>query len=77
MIDLSMYADNIVRIAFYGESTVSLNGDNDLHIDNIRIFERVIVPPTVKTLPASNIGNNTATLNKDVTPSTSGPCSEG
>lgn len=67
-IDLSMYADNIVRIAFYGESTVDQNGDNDLHIDNIRIFERVIVPPTVNTLPASNIGNNTATLNKDVTP---------
>ena len=64
-----MYADNIVRIAFYEESTSSVsNGDNDLHIDNIRIFERVIVPPTVKTLPASNIGNNTATLNKDVTP---------
>ena len=67
-IDLSTYANNIVRIAFYGESTIGQNGDNDLHIDNIRIFERVIVPPTVKTLPASNIGNNTATLNKDVTP---------
>ena len=67
-IDLSMYADSTVRIAFYGESTVDQNGDNDLHIDNIRVFERVIVPPTVNTLPASNIGNNTATLNKDVTP---------
>ena len=67
-IDLSMYADSTVRIAFYGESTVDQNGDNDLHIDNIRIFERVIVPPKVKTLTASNIGENTATLNKDVTP---------
>ena len=68
-IDLSMYADSTVRIAFYGESTSNVsNGDNDLHIDNIRIFERVIVPPKVKTLTASNIGENTATLNKDVTP---------
>ncbi len=68
-IDLSMYADSTVRIAFYGESTSNVsNGDNDLHIDNIRIFERVIVPPRVKTLTASNIGENTATLNKDVTP---------
>lgn len=68
-IDLSMYADSTVRIAFYGESTSSVsNGDNDLHIDNIRVFERIVAPPKVKTLTASNIGENTATLNKDVTP---------
>ncbi len=35
-IDLSAYATQNVRIAFYGESTVS-NADNDLHIDNVAI----------------------------------------
>ncbi|MCR4965155.1 MAG: fibronectin type III domain-containing protein, partial [Bacteroidales bacterium] len=34
-IDLSAYQGLNVKIAFYGESTVSSNGDNDLHIDNI------------------------------------------
>ena len=33
-IDLSSYAGQSVRIAFYGESTVS-NADNNLHIDNV------------------------------------------
>ncbi|MBR4391157.1 MAG: fibronectin type III domain-containing protein, partial [Bacteroidales bacterium] len=33
-IDLSSYAGQSVRIAFYGESTVS-NADNHLHIDNV------------------------------------------
>ena len=36
-IDLSQYT-GIVRIGFYGESTIS-NADNDLHIDNITIRE--------------------------------------
>ena len=35
-IDLSAYADQSVRIAFYGESTES-NADNNLHIDNVAI----------------------------------------
>ncbi len=35
-IDLSAYAGQTVKIAFYGESTVS-NGDNNLHIDNVNI----------------------------------------
>lgn len=36
-IDLSAYQGQTVQIAFYGESTVSGNGDNDLHIDNVLI----------------------------------------
>ena len=36
-IDLTAYAGQDVRIAFYGESTVSNNGDNNLHIDNVAI----------------------------------------
>ena len=35
-IDLASYAGQSVRIAFYGESTVS-NADNNLHIDNVGI----------------------------------------
>ncbi len=35
-IDLSAYDGQTVRIAFYGESTVS-NADNNLHIDNVAI----------------------------------------
>ena len=34
-IDLSAYNGQNVKIAFYGESTVSNNGDNNLHIDNV------------------------------------------
>ena len=36
-IDLSAYDGKTVKIAFYGESTVSGNGDNDLHIDNVGV----------------------------------------
>ena len=36
-IDLSAYAGQAVQIAFYGESTVTGNGDNNLHIDNLAI----------------------------------------
>ena len=35
--DLSSYAGQYVSIAFYGESTVGQNGDNDLHFDNVSI----------------------------------------
>ena len=34
-IDLSTYYGQNVKLAFYGESTVTSNGDNDLHIDNV------------------------------------------
>ncbi len=36
-IDLSAYEGQSVKIAFYGESTTSSNGDNNLHIDNVAI----------------------------------------
>ena len=36
-IDLSAYQGTNLMIAFYGESTVGNNGDNDLHIDNVSI----------------------------------------
>ena len=36
-IDLSAFVGKVVKIAFYGESTVNGNGDNDLHIDNVGI----------------------------------------
>ena len=38
VIDLSEYAGETIRIAFYGESTAS-GGDNDLHIDNVVVGE--------------------------------------
>ena len=37
-ISLAAYANQTVRIAFYGESTAS-GGDNDLHIDNVLVHE--------------------------------------
>lgn len=58
-IDLSNYT-GAVKIAFYGESTVSSNGDNDIHIDNVIIgtpvaagawqTENVAAPATSTTL---------------------------
>ncbi len=58
-IDLSNYT-GAVKIAFYGESTVGSNGDNDIHIDNVIIgtpvaagawqIENVAAPATSTTL---------------------------
>ena len=45
-IDLSAYVGQAVKIAFYGESTVSGNGDNDLHIDNVVIGNPQTIPAT-------------------------------
>ena len=42
----------------------SSDADIDLHIDNIEVYEVVIKPPTVKTLDADNITDNTAHLHK-------------
>ena len=42
-IDLSAYVGQKVRVAFYGESTVS-NADNNLHIDNVVIGNPTVVP---------------------------------
>jgi hypothetical protein len=44
-IDLSAFVGQTVRIAFYGESTVS-NGDNNLHIDNVVIGNPQVIPAT-------------------------------
>ena len=56
-IDLSSYVGQTVRIAFYGESTVS-NADNELHIDNVCVGT-AIPAGTVQTATAST---NTITL---------------
>ena len=61
-IDLANYSGQTVRIAFYGESTVSVTGeDNDLHIDNVSID---VTPTCFKPgIPsASNVTNHSATL---------------
>ena len=41
-IDLSAYVGQVVRIAFYGESSDG-NADNDLHIDNVTISPKTFV----------------------------------
>lgn len=56
-IPLSGYSGNIF-IAFYGESTVGENGDNDLMIDNFRV------------LPLNSEATNIAGGNANVTPPT-------
>ena len=67
-IDLSKYS-GVVKIAFYAESTKN-NGNNDLHLDNIKVHKPHITPPTVVTLDADNIGDNTATLHRRITEGT-------
>lgn len=52
-IDLSSYAGRTVKVAFYGESTVTSNGDNDLHIDNV-CFNTSCTPPSM-TLSGGNL----------------------
>ena len=60
-IDLRSYATDNVLIAFYGESTVGSNGDNNLHIDNVRLdYIRSCTKPT--TLAVSNVLARTANL---------------
>ena len=61
-LDLSSYKNQIVRIAFYGESTIAAdNGDNDLHIDNVSID---LTPACYRPsgLTASDVTNHSATL---------------
>ena len=55
---LTNYVGENIRIAFYGESTVS-GGDNDLHIDNIMITSSDCMRPSEVV---SNATDNTATL---------------
>ena len=40
-VDVSGYVGKTVKFAFYGESTVGSNGDNNLHIDNVMIGKAV------------------------------------
>ena len=59
-ISLADYANQTVRIAFYGESTLS-NGDNDLHIDNVMVNNATsCAKPTNLTVAA--VTDNTVTL---------------
>ncbi|MBR6065579.1 MAG: fibronectin type III domain-containing protein [Paludibacteraceae bacterium] len=59
-IDLTAYAGEQIMIGFYGESTVS-NGDNNLHIDNVRIDA---IPTCIKPtgLTISDVFAHSATL---------------
>ncbi len=59
-ISLAQYAGQTIRIAFYGESTIS-GGDNDLHIDNVSIIEPITCPKP-KDLAASNSTASTIDL---------------
>ncbi len=60
-IPLSQYMGQTIKIAFYGESTVSGNGDNDLHIDNISVDETPACSvPTYVT--ASNVSSANTTV---------------
>ena len=61
-VDLSQFAGDTVRIAFYGQSLVS-GGDNNLHIDNILIEEStgtLCLP--VSMLAANNVTASEASL---------------
>ena len=61
-VDLSAYAGENVRIAFYAQSTTS-GGDNNLHLDNINVSEstgEICYPVT--DLAASAITSSGATL---------------
>ena len=60
IISLSQYAGQTIRIAFYGESTVS-GGDNDLHIADVVVDEPVSCPKP-NQLAATNATINSVTL---------------
>lgn len=67
-ISLGQYSGDI-KIGFYAESSIS-NADNNLYIDNISINQEIIEPPTVVTMPATDITETSATLNKEITEGT-------
>lgn len=58
IIPLAEYANQTVRIAFYGESTLS-GGDNDLHIDNVMVIPMPLCAKPVG-LTVENITYNSA-----------------
>ena len=59
-ISLDDYAGQTVRIAFYGESTVT-NGDNDLHIDNVMVYDANSCTKPAD-LTVNNVASNSVTL---------------
>ena len=61
MIPLAQYAGQTIRIAFYGESTVTSNGDNDLHIDNVAVAE---IPSCIT--PTQLVVSNVTAFSADI-----------
>ena len=60
-ISLANYVNDTVMIAFYAESTISGNGDNDLHLDNVMVnFATNCAKPT--NLAVQNVTDNSVTL---------------
>ena len=60
-ISLADYFNDTVMIAFYAESTIAGNGDNDLHIDNVMVnFSTNCVKPT--NLAVQTVTDNSVTL---------------
>lgn len=57
-VDLTAYAGQIVRLAFYAQSTTS-GGDNNLHVDNISVVSGGTIPTQVLTI---NMSANDATM---------------
>lgn len=60
-ISLAAYANQTVKIAFYGESTVDGNGDNDLHIDNVAVMQGSSCPKPTQLI-VINEDSNAVTL---------------
>ena len=59
-ISLADYANQTVRIAFYGESTVE-NGDNDLHVDNV-VVNNAVSCAKLSDLTVTAVTGNSVTL---------------
>ncbi|MFA6199929.1 MAG: fibronectin type III domain-containing protein [Bacteroidales bacterium] len=64
-IDLANYVNNPIKIAFYGESTTSGNGDNDIHIGNIFVYGPAVTcpKPTSIAINHSSVTTTSATIN--------------
>ena len=60
-IDLAAYAGQSIILGFYGESTVTNNGDNNLHIDNVRV-DAVPTCLKAKALTVSDVFAHSAKL---------------
>ncbi|MBO4614782.1 MAG: fibronectin type III domain-containing protein [Bacteroidales bacterium] len=54
VINLSDYSTGNVKIAFYAESTVGSNGDNDLRVDNVRLDYIPVVNYTITATAGEN-----------------------